>query len=176
MRTMTQVGQYLSLDRAATRHRSTSSTKRAGRTLAAVVFAILVGGGCRSGSQSTSFTPTAAAPVAAVAPSRGSLVVVGGGLVGREIVARFLELAGGPSAPIVLIPTAIGDSAYAQDCACARLLRERLANAHLGTRTERELHARRSSCSASRSPWSARARCLSTGGGMCLIRDVCTGR
>ena len=175
---MTQVGQYLARYRAAARHGSTSGTKRAGRALAVSVFAILLGAGCRSASQSTISRPTAAVHVSA---ARGSLVVVGGGPVGREIITRFLELAGGPSAPIVLIPTAIGDSAYAQDCACARILREagatnvtvlhaptsqradeasfvepirraagvwfpggrqwRLANAYLGTRTERELHA-----------------------------------
>jgi len=116
-----------------------------------------------------------------VSPERGSLVVVGGGRVGPEIVSEFLRLAGGKQAPIVVIPTAGGDSIYPQPCACARLLVEagasdvtvlhtydpkvadtesfvaplrrasavwfpggrqwRLADAYLGTRTERELHA-----------------------------------
>lgn len=39
-------------------------------------------------------------------PERGSLVVVGGGLRDRRIIERFLELAGGPNEPIVVIPTA----------------------------------------------------------------------
>ena len=124
-----------------------------------------------------------AAPAASttVAPERGSLVVVGGGRVGPEIVNEFLRLAGGKDAPIVVIPTAGGDTAYTQACTCTRLLREagatdvtvvhtydpkqadtepfvapirratavwfpggrqwRLADAYLGTRTERELHA-----------------------------------
>ncbi|MBI3682640.1 MAG: cyanophycinase [Acidobacteria bacterium] len=43
---------------------------------------------------------------ARVGPSKGSLVVVGGGQLGSAIVNRFLELAGGPNAPIVFIPTA----------------------------------------------------------------------
>ena len=60
----------------------------------------------------------------AVSPERGSLVVVGGGRVGPEIVGEFLRLAGGKQAPIVVIPTAGGDSAYAQPCACARLLQD----------------------------------------------------
>src|SRR5262245_55254044 len=47
-------------------------------------------------------------------PDRGSLVVVGGGRVGPEIMTEFLRLAGGKQAPIVVIPTAGGDSAYAQ--------------------------------------------------------------
>ena len=57
-------------------------------------------------------------------PERGSLVVVGGGRVGPEIVTEFLRLAGGKRAPIVVIPTAGGDSAYAQPCPCARLLQD----------------------------------------------------
>jgi cyanophycinase len=41
-----------------------------------------------------------------VGPRNGSLVIVGGGQIGPEIMKRFLDLAGGPDAPIVLIPTA----------------------------------------------------------------------
>src|SRR5882672_2085000 len=44
----------------------------------------------------------------AVGPPRGSLVVVGGGVMGPEVINRFIELAGGPDAPIVFIPTANG--------------------------------------------------------------------
>ena len=116
-----------------------------------------------------------------VSPARGSLVVVGGGRVGPEIVGEFLRLAGGKDAAIVVIPTAGGDTAYTQSCACTRLFRDagatdvtvlhtydpkradeesfvapirrasavwfpggrqwRLADAYLGTRTERELRA-----------------------------------
>jgi cyanophycinase len=39
-------------------------------------------------------------------PSKGSLVIVGGGKLGPEIVARFVSLAGGPDANFVVIPTA----------------------------------------------------------------------
>jgi cyanophycinase len=46
----------------------------------------------------------AAGPV--VGPAHGSLVVVGGGRLGPEIVNRFIELAGGPDAAFVVIPTA----------------------------------------------------------------------
>ena len=143
----------------------------------ASVVAVLSGCGRASPSRVAAVAPAATA----VSPPNGSLVVVGGGQVGPEIVRRFLELAGGPNAPIVLIPTAVGDSLYTQDCACARILRDagatnvtvlhayeraqadaeafvaplrratavwfpggrqwRLADAYLGTRTERELHA-----------------------------------
>ncbi len=41
-----------------------------------------------------------------VGPNAGSLVIVGGGKVGPEIVQRFVGLAGGPDAEFVLIPTA----------------------------------------------------------------------
>jgi cyanophycinase len=39
-------------------------------------------------------------------------VIVGGSLTDRAIVRRFVELAGGPAAPIVVIPTAGGDDGY----------------------------------------------------------------
>lgn len=42
-------------------------------------------------------------------PRNGSLVIVGGGRVGPEIWDRFIELAGGPGANIVYIPTAAED-------------------------------------------------------------------
>lgn len=47
-------------------------------------------------------------------PANGSLVIVGGAMRDRAIVERFLELAGGPDAPIVLIPTAGGGEEYDQ--------------------------------------------------------------
>lgn len=43
---------------------------------------------------------------ATLGPSQGNLIIVGGGKVGPEISSRFIELAGGPDAPIVIIPTA----------------------------------------------------------------------
>ena len=39
-------------------------------------------------------------------PSQGYLVIVGGGEVGFEITHRIIDLAGGPDAPMVYIPTA----------------------------------------------------------------------
>lgn len=47
-----------------------------------------------------------------VGPANGSLILVGGGMKNPEILQRFLELAGGPDAPIVVIPTAGGDDHY----------------------------------------------------------------
>jgi cyanophycinase len=57
----------------------------------------------------------AAGPAPKVGPPRGAVVVVGGGVVGPEIWHRFIELAGGPDALIVDVPTAGGDSAYPPD-------------------------------------------------------------
>lgn len=45
-----------------------------------------------------------------VGPEKGSVLVVGGGQQGPEIFAKFIELAGGPDALIVEVPTAGGDS------------------------------------------------------------------
>jgi cyanophycinase len=45
-----------------------------------------------------------------VGPATGSVLVVGGGAQGPEIFATFIELAGGPDALIVEVPTAGGDS------------------------------------------------------------------
>lgn len=69
-------------------------------------------------TQSTaSAQPDVAGPAlqanAVVGPQKGALIIVGGGKVGPEIWARFIELAGGPNANIVVIPTAGEDSALA---------------------------------------------------------------
>jgi cyanophycinase len=42
-------------------------------------------------------------------PKKGTLVIVGGGQVGPEIRGRFIQLAGGPDANFVIIPTADED-------------------------------------------------------------------
>ena len=49
-----------------------------------------------------------------VGPENGSLVIVGGAMRDQAIVERFLDLAGGPDAPIVVIPTAGGADEYDQ--------------------------------------------------------------
>ena len=41
-----------------------------------------------------------------IGPNSGALVIVGGAMKDTAIMQRFLELAGGPDAPIVVIPTA----------------------------------------------------------------------
>ncbi len=51
-----------------------------------------------------------------VGPASGALVIVGGGQLDSTITLRFLALAGGRSARIVVIPTAGGNSSYDEDC------------------------------------------------------------
>jgi cyanophycinase len=61
-------------------------------------------------------SPASFAPSAANGPRNGTLVIAGGGdLTGTGIVERFIETAGGPSAPIVVIPTAAGDPTFGPD-------------------------------------------------------------
>lgn len=43
---------------------------------------------------------------AEVGPDKGTLVIIGGGGKSQAIIQRFIELAGGPDAPLVAIPTA----------------------------------------------------------------------
>ena len=50
-----------------------------------------------------------------VGPQKGSLVIVGGAMRDEAILERFLDLAGGPDAQIVVIPTAGGGEEYDQD-------------------------------------------------------------
>ena len=47
-----------------------------------------------------------------VGPAHGALVIAGGGIRDLSILERFIELAGGPEAPIVVIPTAGGEEEY----------------------------------------------------------------
>ena len=59
-------------------------------------------------------------------PAKGSLVIVGGGTLDDVIVERFIDLAGGPDAPIVIIPTAgEADESYGEYCPCLRRWKEK---------------------------------------------------
>jgi len=50
-----------------------------------------------------------------VGPPSGSLILAGGGTLGPEIWERFVELAGGPDARIVVIPTAASQDHFPDD-------------------------------------------------------------
>lgn len=57
-------------------------------------------------------------------PKNGSLVVVGGGKIGESILNRFIDLAGGSDAPIVVIPTAAGADSYDKNSGGAGAFRD----------------------------------------------------
>jgi cyanophycinase len=59
-----------------------------------------------------------------VGPARGALVIVGGAMQDPAIVERFVQLAGGPEAPIVVIPTAGGGETYDEHYPGLRAFRE----------------------------------------------------
>lgn len=57
---------------------------------------------------------TAATSAQEVGPKTGSLVIVGGAMQDPAIIRRFIDLAGGPDAPIVIVPTAGDAETYDQ--------------------------------------------------------------
>lgn len=59
-----------------------------------------------------------------VGPETGTLVIVGGAMQDPAIVKRFIDLAGGPDAPIVIIPTAGDADEYDQYWSGLNLWRE----------------------------------------------------
>jgi len=70
--------------------------------------------GAPSGAVSGAATASARG-TPSVGPRSGSVMVVGGGQQGPEVFAKFIELAGGPDALIVDVPTAGGDSIDTSD-------------------------------------------------------------
>lgn len=85
--------------------------------LITVVAAALAATACASANRS----PAAATPVG---PPRGTLVLAGGGRLPAEVTARFIELAGGSEARIVVIPTAGTEDAFPDDWPVAAAFRE----------------------------------------------------
>ena len=62
-----------------------------------------------------------------VGPATGSLVIVGGAMQDPVIVKRFIDLAGGPDAPIVVIPTAGDAETYSTFWSGLRIFRDNAA-------------------------------------------------
>ncbi|MDB4874950.1 MAG: peptidase dipeptidase [Gemmatimonadetes bacterium] len=60
-------------------------------------------------------SPALVAQTPKVGPAHGTVIVVGGGSMGPDLYAKFIEAAGGPDALIIDVPTAGGDTVYAQD-------------------------------------------------------------
>lgn len=63
-----------------------------------------------------------------VGPENGHLVIVGGNLQADSIWQKIIELAGGPDAPLVVIPTAGGEPTYNDSLPSATSLRKNGAN------------------------------------------------
>src|SRR5687768_14739706 len=66
--------------------------------------------------------PAASAGPVVRGPDKGTLIIAGGGKLGPEIVGRFITLAGGAGARIVVIPTAAEED-FGQDCPCLGMFR-----------------------------------------------------
>ncbi|MGY8793973.1 MAG: hypothetical protein ACKVJN_02430, partial [Woeseiales bacterium] len=64
--------------------------------------------GCGNNSDSTAVEDHDSTSVVTTGPVNGSLVVAGGNVQDPAIIGRFLELAGGLDASIVVVPTAAG--------------------------------------------------------------------
>lgn len=122
----------------------------------------------RSALLLSALLPTAAAlavaqppaPVGrAAGPEHGSLVIVGGALRDDAILERFLSLAGGPEAPLVIIPTAGGgpdhdyDRWYAGARRFRRLGAENLTVIHTYDREEADTEAFAAPIAEARGVW-----------------------
>jgi cyanophycinase len=57
-------------------------------------------------------------------PASGTLLIVGGGNLSDSIIVKFIELAGGKDAPIVVIPTAEGSVSYDSNAGGAGKMRK----------------------------------------------------
>ena len=57
-------------------------------------------------------------------PEKGTLVIVGGGKVGDDILGRMFALGGGKDAPLVVIPTASGADDYPADWPGLKMFKE----------------------------------------------------
>ena len=101
--------------------------------------------------------PGAQAASVVEGPEKGTLIIAGGGKLGPEIVGRFIALAGGPSANIVVIPTAGEEAIYGPDCDCLKMFRAlgatRLTVLHTKDRQEADSDAFVSPLKAATAVW-----------------------
>ncbi len=64
------------------------------------------------------------ASAARVGPSKGTLIVIGGGVLDGSILGRFIAAAGGADAPVVYVPTAGDKATYGPQDPSANFLRK----------------------------------------------------
>jgi cyanophycinase len=81
----------------------------------AVVIACLVFATTLIACAGHASTQPGAVASTAVGPTNGTLIIAGGGRLGPEILDRFVELAGGQAARIVIIPTAGEQDSFPDD-------------------------------------------------------------
>ncbi|KAF2847576.1 class I glutamine amidotransferase-like protein [Plenodomus tracheiphilus IPT5] len=81
-----------------------------------------------TGALTPEYTIATNANVTYIGPENGHLVIVGGNLQSDSIWQRIISLAGGPEAPIVVIPTAGGEPNYDVNFPAAVSLRRLGAN------------------------------------------------
>lgn len=87
------------------------SPARLGVGILAILIPLLLFWGCLAGTVAESES-AATLDQPLIGPASGSLILAGGGTLGPEIWERFVELAGGPLATIVVIPTAGADDHF----------------------------------------------------------------
>ncbi|MBR9990073.1 MAG: Type 1 glutamine amidotransferase-like domain-containing protein [Gemmatimonadetes bacterium] len=82
--------------------------------------------GCALFAACTAVQPSARvlAPATTTGPDRGTLFIAGGGALDSAIIARFVALAGGGDARIVVIPTAATEDSFPESWAGLRMFRE----------------------------------------------------
>ena len=93
----------------------------------------------------------ATAKAAQVGPAKGTLIVIGGGVLDASILRRFIDAAGGAGAPVVFVPTAGEKTSYSPQDASANFLRQ------AGCRNLEILHTT-SRAEANSEPFAARLR------------------
>lgn len=82
------------------------------RTRSVLILTVIIAAACGGAATQSPRPVSAPSGEPKVGPPHGSVIVVGGGGQGPEVFAKLIELAGGPDALILDVPTAGGDSVY----------------------------------------------------------------
>ncbi|HEX6307219.1 MAG TPA: cyanophycinase [Longimicrobiales bacterium] len=131
----------------------------------AVAFCCAVLTGCAAAARSGT-------PDVRTGPERGTLFIAGGGNLGDELITRFVELAGGTDARIVVIPTAATEDSFPESWPSLRMFRE------AGARDVTLLHTRSPDTADSRSfvePLRTATAVWLAGGRQWRLADVYSG-
>lgn len=113
-----RIGRLSSVDAANEVRQHTTARVRC--SAAALAFAAQLLAACATVPPTNDDSPLSSS----VGPARGSLVIVGGGRVGPEIMSRFIALAGGVNARIVILPGAGTEDSFPDDWAGYRSFRD----------------------------------------------------